>query len=365
MHRYATELLDRTPPRLRPAAGLVLRTGDAAAHDRLPGLAAEIAFWSLVSLPALAIAALATTTMVLDQDGGELRGEIVDTLLEVASVALTREAIDSAARPALELLLDSSGAGVVSFAFLTALWTASRAAKVALTTLALTYDRTQLRSGWQTRILAFVITLVGIVVAAVLAPLLIAGPGFGATLVEWIGSDPIGIATIWRAVYWPATVLTATLVIALLFHIGVPGWTPWLRDLPGAALTTSVWLLGSVGLRWYASSVLGDDGGAYGPLAGPIVVLLWMWLTGFAVLLGAEFNAQIETMWPSRRRRPSDRSQDGSSEGSLDGRSDGRSDGSPDRPPDGPPDRPQDPPSDEDRTEPDQGPAGPEPREAI
>lgn len=364
MHPYAEKLLDRTPPRLRPAVRLTLRTGEGAADDRLPGLAAEISFWSLVSLPALAIAALATTTMVLDRDGGELRDEVLATLLDIARVALTSEAIDSAARPALELLLDTSGAGVVSFAFVTALWTASRAAKVALTTLALTYDRERLRSGWQTRILAFGLTLAGIAVAAVLAPLLIAGPGFGATLVDWIGSDPIGIATIWRAVYWPATVLFATLVIALLFHIGVPGWTPWLRDLPGAALTTSVWLIGSVGLRWYASSVLGDDGGAYGPLAGPIVVLLWMWVTGFAVLLGAEFNAQIEKTWPSRRRRSSDRSDQGqahraddrSADRSADDRSaGGRSAGG----------RSSHRASDRDRREPAEDPTGPEPQEAC
>lgn len=304
MHPYAHRLIHRVPPRLRPAATLTARTVDGAVTDRLPGLAAEIAFWSLVSLPALAIAALATTTLVLDQDGGQLRDQVLEAALDVAAIALTPEAIDSAARPALELLLDTSGAGVVSFAFLVAVWTASRAVRVLLTTLALTYDRAYLRSPLKTRLVGVAITLVGLVIAAILAPLLLAGPGFGATLVEWIGRDPIGLAELWRVAYWPATVLSATLAIALLFHLGVPGHTPWRRDLPGAVLTTAVWLLGSVALRTYASFVIGEGTSAYGPLAGPIVLLLWLWLTGLAVLLGGELNAQIERLWPTDPQLP-------------------------------------------------------------
>lgn len=304
MHPYVHRLVHRVPPRLRPAATLIARTADGAVSDRLPGLAAEIAFWALVSLPALAIAALATTTLVLDQDGGQLRDQVLEAALDVAEIALTPEAIDTAARPALELLLDTSGAGVVSFAFLIAVWTASRAVRVLLTTLALTYDRAYLRSGLKTRLIGVAITLVGLVVAAILAPLLLAGPGFGSTLVEWIGRDPIGLAELWRVAYWPATVLSATLAIALLFHLGVPGHTPWRRDLPGAAFTTAVWLLGSVALRTYASVVVGQGTSIYGPLAGPIVLLLWLWLTGLAVLLGGELNAQIERLWPTDPRLP-------------------------------------------------------------
>lgn len=304
MHPYVHRLIHRVPPRLRPAATLIARTADAAVGDRLPGLAAEIAFWALVSLPALAIAAVATTTLVLDQDDGQLRDQVLEAALDVAEIALTPEAIDNAARPALELLLDTSGAGVVSFAFLVAVWTASRAVRVLLTTLALTYDRAYLRSGVKTRLIGVAMTLVGLLVAAVLTPLLLAGPGFGATLAEWIGRDPIGLAELWRVAYWPATVLSATLVIALLFHVGVPGRTPFRRDLPGAMLTTGVWLVGSVALRTYASVAVGSGTSAYGPLAGPIVLLLWLWLTGLAVLLGGALNAQIDRLWPTNPQLP-------------------------------------------------------------
>ena len=64
----------------------------------------------------------------------------------------------------------------------------------------------------------------------------------------------------------------------------------------GAVVATGVWLAGSAGLRIYGAWVA-EGQSAYGPLAGPIVALLWLWLTGFAVLLGAELNAQIERVW--------------------------------------------------------------------
>lgn len=290
---HANELIDQAPEQLRPALRFGARFVEASARDRIAGMAAEIAFWSLVSLPALLIAALATGTLVLDQDGGQVRDELVEAVLDLSHLALTPEAIDRFVEPLLIAVLDSSSAGVVSFAFLTAVWTASRAIRVILTTLALTANREDLRPAWKTRLLGIAFTLAGLVIGAVLTPLLIAGPGFGQTLEGWLGRDDLGLARVWSAVYWPATVVLAVAVIALLFHLGVPGRTRWRHNLPGAALTTLVWIAGSGGLRVYATWGLGTDGGVYGPLAGPIVLLLWLWLTGFAVLLGAELNAQL------------------------------------------------------------------------
>jgi membrane protein len=299
MHPLSLRLIDRSPERVRPGVRLLVRTVDGAMGDRLPGLAAEIAFWVLLSLPALLLAALAAASAAGGFGDADWQEQFVNRTVEVSRVVLTEPTIQEGLRPQLVRLVEGGGIAIASFAFVTTVWTASRAVRVVLSTLAIAYDRQGVRKAWQDRVLGFVITLGGLLVGLVVMPLLLAGPNFGEQLVEWLGRDPVGLAAIWRSLYWPAIIVAVTLAITALYHLGVPGHTPWHRDLPGAVLATSVWLLGSAGLRLYGTWVLGGDS-VYGPLAGPIVALLWLWVTGFAVLLGAEVNAAIDAEWPRR-----------------------------------------------------------------
>ncbi|MEX1178170.1 MAG: YihY/virulence factor BrkB family protein [Nitriliruptor sp.] len=268
---------------------------DGALQDRLPGLSAELAFWVLLSLPALLLTAIAGLSLTVGEGGG-WRDDLVDRIVEVSSVALSTEAIDNVVRPVLGQLIADTTVSVVSLASLTTLWTASRAVKVVLVTIAITYGREQ-PSGFGRRALGFLITIVGLVVGLIVAPLLIVGPGFGEQLtdVPGVGRE---LAATWRIAYWPAIILFATAGLTSLYHLGAPWNTRWMRDLPGAVLATLLWLTGSAALRLYGTWILDSDS-AYGPLAGPLVGLLWLWLTGFAVLIGAEFNAQIEHLWPT------------------------------------------------------------------
>lgn len=308
MHPLSQAIIERSPARLRPAARLTVSTVDSAINDRLPGLAAEIAFWVLLSLPALLISAVAVTGVVIGRQNTAWEQQFEERIVEVARLVFTDRTIDGAVRPLLAQLVDSAGVGVASFAFLITVWVASRALKVVLQALSIVYDKQGVRRGWQDRLLGFAMTLGALLAGIVLAPLLVAGPGFGAQLVDWIGEDPIGIERLWQLLYYPATVIGATLAIALLYHLGLPGATPWRRDLPGAVLATAVWFAGSGGLRLYGGWIV-ESGSAYGPMAGPIVALLWLWLTGLAVLVGAELNAQIERLWPTETRADTGTSQ--------------------------------------------------------
>jgi membrane protein len=293
VHPLSRAAIDRTPERLRPSVRLIVRTGDAAVADRLPGLAAELAFWVVLSLPALLLTVVTTLGAVSALAAGDWQEELLARTAEAASVVLTPATIDDLLLPLMEQLLAGAGFGVVSFAFVTMVWTASRAMKVILIALALIYERHDQRPAWKARIQAFGLALIGLLIGTLLAPLLLSGPNIIAMVDAWIPPvDLSGFATIWSAAYWPTVIIVATLAIALLFHLGVPGpRLRWRDELPGAALATGVWLAGSAGLRFYGVWVLGTTS-VYGQLSGPIVALLWIWLTGFAVLLGAEFNAQ-------------------------------------------------------------------------
>lgn len=89
--------------------------------------------------------------------------------------------------------------------------------------------------------------------------------------------------------------------LATIYHLGVPWHTPWRRDLPGALLAMALWLTAAAGLRAYLEFSVQDDA-AYSQVAVPIAVVLWLYLTALAVLLGAEVNAAIEKMWPHERQ---------------------------------------------------------------
>jgi membrane protein len=298
VHPLSRRLIDRAPPGLRTPVSLTVRTADGAIDHRLPGLAAEVAFWVLLSLPALLLTTIATTG-VLGGEAGDWKDDLISWIIDVAGLALTARTIEEGLRPLLESLLQDGGVAIVSFAFLTTVWVASRAVRVVLATIELTADVTEPRPGWKQRLLGLGLTIAGLLTGVVLTPLLLAGPGFGSQLAEVASPELAFVEPLWRVAYWPATVALAVVGLSVLYHLGVPGRSPWRRDVPGAVLATLVWLLGSSGLRLYGSWVL-DGEGAYGPLAGPIVGMLWIWVTGFAVLLGAEFNAQVERRWPTQ-----------------------------------------------------------------
>ncbi|MEX0836389.1 MAG: YihY/virulence factor BrkB family protein [Nitriliruptor sp.] len=297
MHPLSRRIIDRSPERIRPGVTLLVRTAHGAIADRLPGLAAELAFWVLLSLPALLLTAIAALSLVAGEGGG-WRDDLIDRITEVASVALSTQAVEEVLRPVLDQLVSDTTVSVVSIAFLTTLWTASRAIKVVLVTIAITYGREE-PTGFGHRVLGLALTVVGLLISLVAAPLLILGPGFGERLATIPGVDGDLLATVWRVGYWPAVLVLVTAALASLYHVGAPWDTRWLRDVPGAVLATVLWLAGSSGLRLYGTWILDSDS-PYGPLAGPLVGLLWIWLTGFAVLIGAELNAQIEQLWPTR-----------------------------------------------------------------
>jgi membrane protein len=73
-------------------------------------------------------------------------------------------------------------------------------------------------------------------------------------------------------------------------------------DLPGSFLALSIWILGSFVLRWILQSTVGGTS-IYGPLAAPIAVLMWLYMSAIAVLIGAALNAVVDRLWPNKARQ--------------------------------------------------------------
>ena len=91
---------------------------------------------------------------------------------------------------------------------------------------------------------------------------------------------------------WGLSMLTSVAVLALIYHFGLPRWQPWYRVLPGAALSTVLWLAATELFGWYVIN-FADYNQIYGPLGVAIALLVWLYIVSLIVLMGAEFNALI------------------------------------------------------------------------
>lgn len=299
MHPVTRRIIDGTPRRLRPGVELTIRTIDDSINDRIPGLAAEIAFFALLSLPPLLLVLLAGIGEVGDLFDASWRVRAQDTILDTASVLLDEQGTTTLRDDLLGLLVDESRTrSLLGFGVLVTVVSASRALRVLSTAITIAYDLEATRPAWKQRLWGLGLTVGGILAAMLIGPVLIAGPEGGAALSRLAGGIP-GLADAWRVAYWPGAAMVLTLLVALLYHLAAPWNTPFLRDLPGAALAMAVWLLGTVGLRVYVGQAIGES---YGFIATPLIILLWLYVSAFAVLLGGELNAEIEKMWPTAER---------------------------------------------------------------
>lgn len=278
---------------------LVVRTVVDTFDDRVPGMAAEMAFYVVLSLPPLLLVVFGAVGFITE---GLPQSDLValqDSVLNALSTVLSPGTVDDVLRTPVESLLREGRGDILSLGIILTLWSASRSANVLLRTVVIAYDLADPRPNWQRRALAFGLTVAGAVIAVLVLPLLVLGPGIARQLLNLVGLQ-LAIAGVWPVLYWSGVVVVAVAALTGIYHVAT-GWpTPWTRDLPGAVLALVVWIAASAGIRVYTTqfaSFTGND--AFQGLAAPLVLLLWVYASGIAVLLGAELNAEIERLWPT------------------------------------------------------------------
>ena len=283
----------------RSARTLATRTVVRAWNDRVLGLSAEAAFWQLLSLPSLLLAALAAFGYFSKLAGKNNVDEVQQNLLDTFSRAFSAEVVDQLIAPVVQQVLRAGRADVLSVSFVLALWAGSSATATFVNTITIAYGMRDLRGAVRSRLLALVLYLGSIVVGLVVLPALVLGPTVLPKLFPH-GARHTADQVI-SAFYWPAVILLLLLGLTSLYHLAPPRRLPWRRGLPGAILALVIFLAGSTALREYIAFIVAHNH-AYGTLAAPIAALLFFYLLALGVLLGAELNAEIEQNSPSRPR---------------------------------------------------------------
>lgn len=277
---------EERPSRSKLAVALLARSGSSCLRHRVTGLAAEAAFFAILSLPPLAFGLAGSIGFI----AGHFRSAQVDYMeqrvLDLAGQALTDSTVDEVVAPTLNNVLVDGRIDVISIGFVLALWSGSRALNVFLDTISIMYGLGGRRGIVKTRALSFALYLVALVVGIVLVPLVLAGPQLVAAAV------PDNLQMLER-LYWPTVVVLSVGFMTSLYHLAVPVRKSWRSGLPGAVFTLTMWVLGSYLVRW----ALGFSSGGmsiYGPLAAPIAVLLWLYVLSISVLIGAAINEAFD-----------------------------------------------------------------------
>lgn len=259
--------------------------------DRVGGVAAEIAFFGVLSLfPALLAmaAALGALDAIASHDvAARAEAEVVDFLRGV----LTDDA--SGTVEAVERLFSDTSPGVATIGTAAAAWAASRGFVAVIKGLDLAYDIDERRSYVRLRVLALALALGTVATVTLMLGMLVVGPllGTGHDVADLVGLGG-AFATFWDVARWPAALAVVVAWSATVFHVGPNHQTPWRWDLPGAALTTVAWIALSLAFRLYLSTASGANQ-VLGTLGGALIVLLWLYLLAVGLLVGGELNGVL------------------------------------------------------------------------
>lgn len=258
---------------------------------RVTGLAAEAAFFAVLSLPPLIFALAGSIGYVFAQFSDAQIDEVRSTVIELSSRALTPETVDIIIRPTLDEVLSGGRYDVISIGFVLALWSGSRALNVFVDTITIMYGLGGHRGIVSTRALSFLLYVLGMLTGVITIPLVVAGP----QLIDRMLPERLDAL---NRLYWPTVLVLGICFLATLYHVSVPVRTAWRYNLPGAVFTMFCWVFGSALLRWILVGTAQGSTSIYGPLAAPIAVLLWLYLLSIAVLIGAAINAALDFLWP-------------------------------------------------------------------
>nr|WP_184794816.1 YihY/virulence factor BrkB family protein [Kribbella italica] len=275
---------------------LITQTVGTCLRYRVTGLAAEGAFFAILSLPPLIFGLAGSIGFIASRYFEvETIEDIKIQIADLAARALTDDSVKTVIVPTLNQVLNGGRPDVISIGFVLALWSGSRALNVFVDTITIMYGMGGKRGIVRTRALSFSLYCAALVIGVIVLPLVLAGPD----AVEALLPHRLDFL---NQLYWPVVTILSAGFLNTLYHLSVPVRTPWVSDLPGSFLALSIWILGSFVLRWILQSTVGGTS-IYGPLAAPIAVLMWLYMTAIAVLIGAALNAVVDRLWPHKARR--------------------------------------------------------------
>lgn len=268
-------------------------------EDRVSGLAAEMAFFGILSFFPLLLTVAASLGWLDALAGGEVAARAEEQIIDFMQRILSDDAETTI--DAVQNLFTDRSPGLATVTTFLALWSASRGFTALIRALDLAYDLDERRSYVRLRAIALGLALGTIVVMAVTLTMLVVGPllGTGREVADQVGLGR-AFATFWDWARWPVVLAVMVGWAAAVLHVAPNHRTPWRWDLPGAVLTAVSWALLSTGFRAYLA-VAGQTNQVLGTLGGALIILVWLYLLAVGLLVGGEFNAILALRFRGRK----------------------------------------------------------------
>jgi membrane protein len=295
---------------LRSVLGLraLARVGRKVLDDDCPGLAGQLAYFTLFSLFPFLLFLVALAGLVIDDPESVLR-----TLTERMQGLLPRDAVGLLADYIDRTLRDASSS-VLFFGILATLWSGWAAADAMIKALNRAYELQETRAWWKLWGISLLMILGFMLVIATLA-LVVFGPEVGG-YVQGLTGLPDAFLALWGILRWALAFLAVTLAHNLLYYLAPNARIPFKWITPGGFTATVLILVSSAALNLYVVNFARYNQ-IYGQVGAIIVLMVWLYSTGLMVLIGAEMNAVLTRM--AEERKDIEIIQEESSENEKDG----------------------------------------------
>jgi membrane protein len=269
-----------------------LRTLSKSWDDSIFSESAQAGFWSALSLPPLLLGMLGSLAYVAPLYGPDMLPSIEHQLISTAHSVFSPSVVNEIIEPTLRDVASNARGEVVSLGFLISLWAGSSAISAFVDSVVEAHDQTPLRHPVRQRLFALFLYVVMLVVLVATAPLVVVGP-------RKVGEHiPVGLENVLRYGYYPALIFGLMMGLMILYRVALPEPLPSHRLILGAMLATAVFVIATLGLRFYLRWIT-STGYTYGALSTPIAFLLFAFCAGFAIMIGAELNAAVQEEFPA------------------------------------------------------------------
>ena len=267
---------------------LFKRTYKELLEDDGLGLAAQLAYYFFLALFPAILCVIALASFLPLQN---FTDEMVSSLGRFAPREMLALIRDQMVR-----LANGNDGGMFSIGLLGAIWSSSAALVAMIDAMNRAYDIDESRPWWKVRVTAILLT-VGMAGFIVLSFGLIVG---GPQLAGWVADRyALGtvFVTIWNILQWPVAFALVVTGIGLIYYFAPDAEQDWVWITPGALIAAVLWLVGSLAFRVYVVN-FGNYEATYGTIAGVILLMLWFYLSGLVLIVGAEASAEIEHASP-------------------------------------------------------------------
>jgi membrane protein len=216
--------------------------------------------------------------------------ELFEWLIAQAEAFLASDAVGQVEEIVAEVQERQRG-GLLSLGILAALWAASAGMRSTMNALNHAYEVPDARPMWKRYGLSILFTLLLTLLVILATAAMVLGPELVASIARMVQMDEM-VVVVWRWIRFPIGVFLAMLAISLLYYAAPNVKQPFRFVTPGSVLAVVLWMLAVVGFTLYVQN-FGQFSVTYGSIGAVIVLLLYLFISSMALLLGGELNAAI------------------------------------------------------------------------